>query len=467
MGRGEPAAHGDAAVPDAGGDGSASGATPALPPELVEAARRLEDGSAEAPRAWERLAYLSDSFYPRLSGSRGLEDAIDWSLEQLREDGLTAVRREKVMVPHWVRGEEWARVVEPVDRPLGVLGIGGTVGTGPRPLRARVEVVGSLEELDRRGEELRGAIVVIDQAMPEYDPEKRSSGYGELYPIRSHSASRAAKVGAVAVLARSLTARSLATPHTGMLRYDEGVTPIPAACLTVEDSARLRRMRERGPVVVELSLGARTLPDAESANAIGEIRGTELPDEVVLIGAHIDGWDVGDNASDDGSGCVMVMEAARMLAEAKLAPRRTIRVVLFTNEENGMRGAKAYQAAHGGERHVAAIEADSGAGAPWGFQVQGTKAQLAGLQRYAPLFHALGADHIVEGFAGVDLIPLTEAGVLGVGLEPDGSTYFDTHHSPADTVDKVDPAHLQKNAAALALLAYLLATVEPPGAPER
>jgi len=210
-------------------------------------------------------------------------------------------------------------------------------------------------------------------------------------------------------------------------------------------------------VTVELFLGARTFPDALSGNAIGEIRGRELPDEVVVIGGHLDSWDVGDGANDDGAGCIMAVEAARMLLEAKLVPRRTIRVVLFTNEENGMRGAKAYFAEHGEERHAAAIEADSGSAAPEGFRVKGSAEQLAAIKAYASLFRDLGASRIVEGWAGVDISPLTKAGVLGLGLAPDPTHYFDTHHSPADTVDKIDPEHLQKNAAALALMAYILA----------
>jgi hypothetical protein len=433
---------------------------PRFPPRVVEAARLLSDAGEGPTTAWDRLAHLADTFGHRLCGSKALEDAIDWSLEVMRQDGLEDVRREKVMVPHWDRGEEWARVRAPVDRELHVLGLGGTVDTGGQPVRAELEVVGSLAEIDRRGDELRGKVVLIDQAMPPYDPVTRDSGYGEAAEIRFDGPSRAAKAGAVALLTRSLTARSFQTPHTGVLGYADDAPRIPAAAVTIEDAGLLSRLRARGPVTIELFLGARTLPDAESGNAIGELRGREIPEEIVVVGAHSDSWDVGDGSVDDGSGVVMALEAARLLKSLGLVPRRTVRVVLFTNEENGLRGGRAYQAEHDGERHAAGIEADSGAAEPWGFGVVGSPDQVAALQRYAPLFERLGADTIEEGYAGVDLIPLSETGVLSLGIHPDGSTYFDYHHSPADTLDRIDPRHLQRNAAALALMAFILAERE-------
>ncbi len=220
-------------------------------------------------------------------------------------------------------------------------------------------------------------------------------------------------------------------------------------------------MRHARDVSVSLALGCETLPDVESANVIAELRGREKPEEIVVIGGHIDSWDVGDGSSDDGAGCVMAMEAALMLRELGLVPRRTIRVVLFTNEEFGLRGGKAYFEAHGKEPHVAAIESDSGAGAPRGFGVAGDDAaKLAAVKRFAPVFTALGAGAIDKGWGGADISPLTEAGVLSLSLRPEGSRYFDVHHSPADTVEKIDPDHLQANAAAFALMAYILAERE-------
>ena len=436
--------------------------TPSLPPPeelpaaFVAAADRLTTAATGRRRAWERLATLSDRFGHRLSGTTALERAIDWSLEMMRKDGLTGVRREKVMVPRWVRGAERARVVGPIDRPLVILGLGGTVGTRG-PLRGEIAVVQSLAEVAARGAALRGKIVVVNQPMPAFDHETQESGYRDTVPIRTSGAVEAAKAGARALLIRSVTASSLRTPHTGAVRYADGVAKIPAAALTLEDAELLSRLAAQGTTVVELSLGAKTLPDAVSGNAIAEIRGRELPDEVVVVGAHIDSWDTGDGSTDDGSGCVMAMDAAAMLLELGLVPRRTVRVVLFTNEENGLRGAHAYHAAHGKERHVGAMEADSGAGAPRGFGVTGTPEQVAGLQAYARLFAPLGAGQFTLGGGGSDIGPLTADGVLSLGLRPEGSAYFDLHHSPADTFDKIDPDHLARNAAALALMAYILA----------
>ncbi len=447
------------AAPDAGGDdddgfGPAPTATPKW---AAQAASKLTAHVKGKRRAWDRLATMVDRFGPRPSGSKALEQAIDWSVETMRADGFDTARREKVMVPHWQRGRESLQITAPTRRDLTVLGLGGTVGT-KGTLRAELMVVADLDELDRRGAEAKGKIVLVNLAMPPYDHENEESGYGTAVRPRSEGASRAAKHGAAALLIRSVTAVSLDNPHTGAMRYEDGVPKIPAAAVTIEGAEFLARSAARGKVTLQLSLGARRLPDAASANAVAELRGRELPEEVVVIGGHIDSWDVGDGASDDGAGCVMAMEAALLLKELGLVPRRTVRVVLFTNEEFGLRGGKAYFEAHGKELHVAAIESDSGAGAPKGFGVAGKdEDKIAALQRFAPLFAGLGASDIQQGWGGADISPLTDAGVLSLSLRPDGSRYFDLHHSPADTVDKIDPDHIERNAAALALMAYILA----------
>jgi hypothetical protein len=417
----------------------------------------LSEQGRDPTRSWSRLTYLTDFFGPRLSGSQTLEDAIAWSLELMNTDGLTAVRRQPVQVPHWVRNEEWGRIVHPVSRPLHLLGLGGTVGTAPHSVRGSLEVVASLEELDHRAGQLRDKIVLINQAMPPYDEATEETHYGDTVGIRYYGPARAGRVGARALLVPSVTARSLQTPHTGSLQYESGTRPIPAAAVTVEDAELLARLRGHGPVTVEFFLGAELRPDAESGNAIGELRGRERPDEIVLLGAHIDSWDVGTGAADDGAGCIMVLEAVHLLQSAGLVPRRTVRVVLFTNEENGMRGAYAYAEAYGHQRHVAALEADSGGGVPRGFRITGTATELQELQQYAPLFAPWGATNVQAGFAGVDLLPLTRQGVLGLGLHQDASHYFDVHHSAADTVEKIDRHGLQQGAAVLALMTYILA----------
>lgn len=434
---------------------------PAIEQKYVDAATKLSGLADADTRAWERLAYVADTYGHRLSGSRSLEQTIDWAVATMAADGLSNARREKVMVPHWVRGQESAEILGPNARPLPVLGLGMTVGTPSAGITAEVVVVANLDELDTRAADLKGKIVVINQAMPDFDHERQDAHYGTTVQIRSSGPSRAAAYGAKAVLIRSVTANSLRTLHTGALNYDPDQPKIPAAAITPEDAEWFMRMAARGQTVkVKLKLGAKLLPDAESANAVAELVGRELPNEIVVIGGHIDSWDVGDGSTDDGSGCLMAMEAALMLKEIGLIPRRTIRVVLFTNEENGLRGGLAYHDAHKQEVHVAGIESDSGSGAPWGFGIGQEQAQLDALLPFAPLFESIGAGTFVLGGGGADISPLTKDGMLGIAVRPNTSYYFDLHHSPADTIDKIAPFHLERNAAAMALMAYILAERE-------
>ncbi|MCA9705981.1 MAG: M20/M25/M40 family metallo-hydrolase [Myxococcales bacterium] len=427
---------------------------------MQDAARQITAHADGKTRAWERLAYVADRFGPRLSGSRALEDTIDWAVETMAKDGLSNARREKVMVPHWVRGKESLRILGPRGRELRMLGLGMSVGT-KGPLRGELVVVENLSMLEAGEVDVAGKIVLINQRMPPYDHERNDPGYGEAVPARTRGASAAARRGAKAVLVRSVTATSLDSPHTGALRYEDGVPKIPAAAVTVEGAELLQREAARGPVKLELRMGAKLLPDVPSANAVAELRGRERPEEIVLIGGHIDSWDVGDGSSDDGAGCLMAMEAALMLHELGLVPRRTIRVVLFTNEENGLRGATAYHEAHGHEVHVAAIEADTGSGEPRGVGIASEDDAVVGeLSQWSPLFSGLGATALGKGWGGADISPLMEDGVLGLSVRPDIEHYFDLHHSPADTIDKIDPTHLQRNAAVMALMAYLLAERE-------
>lgn len=429
-----------------------------LPKGFVEAAEKITAAAEDRTSAYEWLVKLTDSFGHRLSGSASLEKAIDYSVESMKKVGLANPRREKVMVPHWVRGKERARVTAPYERELVMLGLGGSVGTGKKAIEAEVLVVESLDALKVAGEKAKGKIVLVNQAMPAFEHETNETHYEELAPVRWLAATEAGKVGAVAALVRSVTAKNFRTAHTGsMAPYEKGAAKIPAAALAPEDADFVARSAKQGVVRIELAMEAKTLPDAESANAVAELRGRELPDEVVVIGGHIDSWDVGDGANDDGSGCAMAIDAAALLKELGLTPKRTVRVVLFTNEENGLRGGKGYFEAHGKEKHAAAIEADFGAGAPRGFQMAASKEMVAEVRSWLPLFAGLGVREITEGHTGSDISPLEKAGVTCLAVEPDGSTYFDVHHSPADTIDKIDRKSLQKNAGALALMAWLLA----------
>lgn len=422
--------------------------------QIASAARRLIDAALAEETAYRRLAYLSDRIGHRLSGSEGLERAIAWALDEMRGDGLENVHPEKVMVPHWVRGRESAEIVAPIRRPLVMLGLGMSVGTPRRGITADVLVVRDFEELTQRRQEARGRIVCFDVPF---------TSYGATVRYRSAGASEAARHGAVAALVRSVGPNSLRTPHTGTMRYADDAPKIPAAAITIEDATTLARMQARGDRPrITLKMEARQLPDAESANVVAEWRGREKPDEIVLIGGHLDSWDVGTGAHDDGGGCLVSWEAARLMKTLELRPRRTVRVVLFTNEENGTRGGLGYRDAHRAEApsHVVAIESDAGVAAPEGFGL--TTKTPGGLERariIGKLLEPIGAGKIVEGGGGVDIGPLGELGVPTMGLNVDMGLYWSIHHTPADTMDKVDPPSLARCVAAMAVMAYSAAEI--------
>lgn len=426
---------------------------------------RIVSSAMTGNNAYERLEHLCVKFGHRLSGSKELERVIDWSLELMRKDGLVNVRREKVMVPHWERGEESATLVEPRVERMRMLGLGGSVATPPEGVTAPVIVVADEEELNRVADAVAGKIVLFNKVMPPYDPDK-GSGYGETVKYRTKGASLAAAKGAVGCLVRSVTARSLRSPHTGAMRYEDGVSKIPAAAISVEDADTLARLQERGEkIVVNLKMSAKTLPDAESGNAVGELRGSIWPEQVVVLGGHIDAWDVGHGAHDDGGGCIAAIEAVALLKRLNLNPKRTIRVVLWTNEENGLAGGKAYAKDHEAElaNHVAAIETDSGSFRPKGYSLECENKDRASIaldqlhQIVGLLTDAIGPMNVDLGGSGADISPMKPAGVVLMGHGVEGSTYFDYHHSEADTIDKVNPTELSQNVAVLAAVAYVIA----------
>ena len=429
----------------------------------VDVIFRATTGHIGAGRSYERLRHLCDVIGPRLSGSKNLENAVEWTAETLRGYGLS-VRKQPVMVPHWVRGDESVTMTTPRAAPLAMLGLGNSIGTPEGGITAEVVVARNFDELAALGTKVRGKIVLFDAAMPTYDAEK-GSGYGKTVAYRVAGPSRAAAAGAVACLVRSVTATSLSTPHTGMLRYAEDQPRIPAAAISVENAMMIRRLVEAGETVtVRLAMDAHFEPDAPSANVIADLVGTELPDEVVIISGHLDSWDVGQGAHDDGGACMAVMEALHTLVELGLRPRRTIRAVLFTNEENGLRGAHAYAAAHAEEapHYQAAIEADSGVFRPLGFGVPAVTDERsarvrARLDNVAALLVRYGAGRLREGGGGADIGPLKKFGVPLLGLQVEGSRYFDYHHTHADTLDKVDPDELDLCSATLAAMAFVLA----------
>lgn len=426
-------------------------------PSVTEAQRAATTRIIEAALAddtgWQRLAWLSDRIGHRLSGSPQLDAAITWAIDEMRRDGFDDVRAEKVMVPRWVRGDESATLLEPVRREITMLGLGNSVGTPAVGITAEVVVVRDFTELDALGEKARGKIVCYNVPF---------TNYGETVAYRGSGASRAAKHGAVAVLVRSVGPVSLQTPHTGAMRYDDAFAKIPAAAITIEGAEMLARMQARGERTrLRLKMDAKMHGEVESANVVADLRGSERPEEIVLLAAHLDSWDVGQGAQDDGGGCIQVWEALRLIKKLGLRPRRTIRVVLYTNEENGLKGGLGYRDTHKAAlaNHVFALETDGGTFRPEGFGVTASDAAIATIEELAKLLEPVGATRVSKGGGGADIGPIMREGVPGAGLDVEGSRYFHYHHTPADTLDKIDPKDLKLCTAAIAALAYLVADV--------
>lgn len=426
-----------------------------LPVDTLESYRSTTDRIIEAAlvdsAAYERLALLTDLFGHRLSGSRALEDAIDWIIEEMRSDGLENVSTQNVLVPHWVRGKESLEIVVPRPRRIPMLGLGGSIGTPTEGLEAEVLVVSSFDDLEARAQEAVGTVVLFNVPFTHY---------GETVQYRRLGAPAAAKAGAVASLIRSVGPFSMQTPHTGSMRYEEGVPKIPHAAITIEEAEYMQRMSDRGiRVKVRLKMEAETRPQAMSRNVIAEIVGSEFPDEVVVMGGHIDSWDVGTGAMDDAGGCVAAWEALRIIMDLGLRPRRTIRVVLWTNEENGLRGAWVYRDSVASEldNHVLAIESDAGVFKPLGFGFSGSEEARSIVRSVGALLSEIGSDSVFVGGGGADITPLMREGVPGMGLRVDPSRYFWYHHTPADTIDKLDPRDVGLSVAMMGVMAFVIA----------
>ncbi|HED64851.1 MAG TPA: peptidase M28 family protein [Planctomycetes bacterium] len=446
-----------------GGSALAQDTAPSLTARYSEVAGRILGAALVDTEGWKKLEHLTTRIGPRLSGSEGLTRAIDWALATMQAEGLEA-RTQAAMVPHWVRGAESLRIVRPRPRSIAMLGLGGSVATPEGGITAPVVVVRNFDELESLGREgVKGKIVVY---AVEWE------GYGKTVRYRAAGPSRAARLGAVAALVRSATGRALYTPHTGALSYTDDDPRIPAAAITVEDAMWMLRVQEGGgETVVHLEMEARTLEDAPSANVIAEIRGTAHPDQVVVMGGHFDSWDVGQGAHDDGASCIAAWEALTLLHRLGLRPKRTLRVVLWTNEENGGAGGRAYRASLGEDAssHVAAIEMDGGCERPlgFGFTLPGaarddprTRSATELLRQIASFFDPIDADLIRDGGHGADISPLMADGVPGLALVTVGEHYFDWHHTDADTLDKVEPKHFRRAVAMLAVMGFVLADME-------
>src|SRR5271165_469042 len=444
--------------------GLCHGETNGLTDHYRDTADRLIEAALADTEGYAKLTYLWDRIGNRISGSPSLDRAVAWSVEQMKRDGLANVTAIPVKVPHWVRGRESAKLIAPIERPIRMLGLGMSVGTPAEGITADIVVVSDFDQLEQLGRErVQGKIVVFNAAY---------KGYGSTVVYRSTGPSRAATLGAVAVLVRSITPLAVELPHTGALTYQEGVSRIPAAAVTIEDALLIERLSQsESPVKVHLEMEAHQGPEAASANVIGEIPGRELPEEVVVLGGHLDSWDVGQGAQDDGSGIMASLEAVALVKKLGLQPRRTIRVVFWVNEENGGKGGEAYRRWVGDRlsNHVAAIEMDGGAERPLGFGFGGfgggraaavespDAGSLALLKQVGKLLERIGAGDIGPGGGGSDIAPLTREGVPSLSPRTVGLHYFDWHHTEADTLDKVDLEDFRKNVAGLAVMSYVLA----------
>ncbi|MDR9418774.1 M28 family metallopeptidase [Gracilimonas sp.] len=407
--------------------------------------------------AWERLTYMADTFGPRFSGSESLENSIDWIVETMEADGFDEVWTQPVMVPHWVRGEESATLISPRKKNLPMLGLGGSVATPEGGISAEVIVVKNFEELENVKDQVAGKIVLFNAEF---------TSYGRTVQYRTNGAVQAAKHGAVASLIRSVGPFSMQTPHTGVMYYEDGVKKIPHAAITVEDAMLIQRLYDRGEKIeVQLNMNAQTLPDTESRNVIAELKGSEQPEEIIVLGGHIDSWDIGQGVMDDGGGCIAAWEAVRLMIEAGIQPKRTIRVVLWTNEENGLRGANEYHRwvkdeEQSLDNHVLAMESDAGVFDPIGFGFSGTDEAYQVLSEIGQTLVSIESGKVTKGGGGADIGPLMQDGVPGMGLVVDGSKYFWYHHTASDTMDKLDKEDFNECIATMAVFAYAVADID-------
>lgn len=439
--------------------------TPPAPPSPADTVNRLFAEALAHGQAYDQLRVLTTQNPGRLAGSKSLERAVVWADHQLAALKLDRVATHPVTVPHWERGpRESVRLLPSRGDAtlLAAAALGNSAATPKTGLSAEVVEVHSLDELASLGREhVAGRVVFFNRPMDPTLP-RPGTAYAGAGDQRNRGPAAAAKLGAVGALTRSLTLVSDDVPHTGNTTFPADTPAIPAAALSTLAADRLSHALAADPKLrVELKINARKLPDAPSANVIGEIRGTEFPNDILVVGGHLDSWDITPGAHDDGAGVVQSLEVLRLFRALGLKPRHTLRCVLFTNEENGLRGGTAYAAAAkaAGERHLFAVESDAGGFAPTGFQLGSTQgAASARAARWRPLFEPWGIWAFRDGAAGADVSPLLVQGATVAELSPDSQRYFDYHHAANDTIDKVNARELHLGAAALAALIWLVDT---------
>jgi len=441
-----------------------------LSKELVEQLQSIRDAALSSDYAWRQLAHLTENIGPRPSGSPQAQAASEYVAAELRKIGLD-VHLEEARVSHWVRGEEKAELVEFPDQPQKVTqkiiltALSGGTSTPPEGITSDVIVVHSFDELKDMGrEKVAGKIVLFNV---RFDTRKAQAGmafdaYGEAVIYRAKGGQAVAEAGGVAALVRSVGGAEYRVPHTGF-----GFSaPVATAAVVAEDADLIDHLASQGRVRMHLTLTPQRLPDTTGYNVVADIKGSEHPEQIVVVSGHLDSWDLGRGAIDDGAGVVISMATAEILQRLHIHPRRTLRVIAWMDEENGGGGHDAYARSHAAEmaNHIAAIESDAGAGHPLGFSVKLSPAAIAALRPVMSVLLPVGSTALrpTNVSPGSDIEPLVDAGVPGLGIIQDGRKYFDYHHTPADTLDKVDPQELRENAAAMAVMGYALAAMPDP-----
>ncbi|WP_394990646.1 M20/M25/M40 family metallo-hydrolase [Emticicia sp.] len=423
--------------------------------------KKIFDAVLSKGEAYKTLTYLTKSIGPRLSGSDGAAKAVQYTKKTMEGYQFDKVFLQDVMVPHWVRGKKEEAYIESGKQKIKVpiVALGGSVATPIAGIKAEIIEVKSFEELKTLGtEKVKGKIVLFNRPM---DATKTNTfaAYAGANNQRGGGASEAAKYGAVGAIVRSLTTLQDDNPHTGGMRYATGVPMIPTAAISTNGANLLSKILQENPKTqFYFKQNCETLPDAPSHNVVGEIKGSEKPDEIIVVGGHLDSWDLAEGAQDDGAGCVQSIEVLRVLKALGIKPKRTIRAVMFMNEENGLRGGTKYAdlAKQNNEKHIAAIESDNGGFTPRGFGMVGTDAQIAKITVYKKLLAEYGLNEIGRGSGGADIGPLGQQGTLLIGFKPDSQRYFDFHHAQTDKLEAVNERELNLGAASMAALIYLI-----------
>jgi carboxypeptidase Q len=424
--------------------------------------KQIYDEALSKGKSYQLLYDLSVNIGPRLSGSPGAAASVEWSRHVMEDLGFDSVWLQPVMVPHWIRGmKEIGRInskkMGTVE--VNVCSLGGSVGTGPSGIAANVVEVKSFDELKSLGTKgVQGKIVFFNRPM---DPTKINTfaAYGGAVEQRANGASEAAKYGAVAVLVRSMGSNLEDYPHTGSLRYAPNLAKIPALAISTRQAELLSKLlKDEKDLQFYMENHSVTLEDAPSFNVVGEIRGSQFPKEIIVVGGHLDSWDLGQGAHDDGAGCVQSIEVLRLFNSIGYKPRRTIRAVMFMDEEISLRGGLKYAelAEKNHENHIAAIESDRGGFVPRGFTVPSDAKAKERVRSWKPLLEPYGLSDFSQEGGGADIGPLANQGVALMGFLPDSQRYFNIHHTAEDTIDKVDKRELELGAASMAALVYLI-----------